>query len=124
MRGKLRVKAGRGHILANRDGLKVAVAGLRAAIHETSAVSAGIVRTRRPNEIAELRHRDASKHERRRVVVQGDSVQCAEGSPAASARAAALISECIGMPPHLSLCFPSGKGVLRKACQLPKNHLM
>jgi hypothetical protein len=31
------------------------------------------------NEIAELRHRDASKRERRRVVAQGDLVQCAEG---------------------------------------------
>jgi hypothetical protein len=33
----------------------------------------------RSNEIAELRHRDASKCERRRVVAQGDPVQCAEG---------------------------------------------
>jgi hypothetical protein len=33
----------------------------------------------RSNEIAELRHRDASKCERRRVVTQGDQVQCAEG---------------------------------------------
>jgi hypothetical protein len=34
----------------------------------------------RSNEIAELRHRDASKRERRRVVAPGDPVQCAEGS--------------------------------------------
>jgi hypothetical protein len=33
----------------------------------------------RSNEIAELRHRDASKRESRRVVAQGNSVQCAEG---------------------------------------------
>ena len=31
------------------------------------------------NEIAELRHRDASQRERRRVVAQGDPLQCAEG---------------------------------------------
>jgi hypothetical protein len=41
------------------------------------------------------RHRDASKPERRRVVAQGDPVQCAEGSPAASARAAAVIRDSI-----------------------------
>jgi hypothetical protein len=33
----------------------------------------------RSNEIAELRRRDASKRECRRVVAQGDPVQCAEG---------------------------------------------
>jgi hypothetical protein len=33
----------------------------------------------RSHEIAELRHRDASKRERRRVVAQGDPLQCAEG---------------------------------------------
>ncbi len=33
----------------------------------------------RSNEIAEPRHRDASKCERRRVVTQGDPVQCAKG---------------------------------------------
>ncbi len=33
----------------------------------------------RSNEIAEPRHRDASKREGRRVVAQGDPVQCAEG---------------------------------------------
>jgi hypothetical protein len=33
----------------------------------------------RSNEIAELRHRDASKRESRRVVAQGDPFQCAEG---------------------------------------------
>ena len=33
----------------------------------------------RANEIAELRHRDASQRERRRVVTQGDPLQCAEG---------------------------------------------
>ena len=33
----------------------------------------------RSNEIAELRHRDAAKRERRRVVAQGDPLQCAEG---------------------------------------------
>ena len=33
----------------------------------------------RANEIAELRHRDASKRERRRVVAQGDPLQRAEG---------------------------------------------
>ena len=32
----------------------------------------------RSSEIAELRHRDASKRERRRVVTQGDPLQCAE----------------------------------------------
>ena len=32
----------------------------------------------RANEIAELRHRDAAKRERRRVVAQGDPLQCAE----------------------------------------------
>ncbi len=32
----------------------------------------------RSNEIAELRHRDASKRESRRVVAQGDPLQCAE----------------------------------------------
>jgi len=31
------------------------------------------------NEIAELRHRDASKRERRRVFAQGHPLQCAEG---------------------------------------------
>ena len=33
----------------------------------------------RANEIAELRHRDASQRESRRVVAQGDPLQCAEG---------------------------------------------
>jgi predicted dithiol-disulfide oxidoreductase (DUF899 family) len=33
----------------------------------------------RSNEIAELRHRDASKGESRRVVAQGDPLQCTEG---------------------------------------------
>jgi hypothetical protein len=33
----------------------------------------------RAYEIAELRHRDASKRERRRIVAQGDLVQCAQG---------------------------------------------
>jgi hypothetical protein len=33
----------------------------------------------RSYEIAELRHRDPSKRERRRIVAQGDPVQCAEG---------------------------------------------
>jgi hypothetical protein len=33
----------------------------------------------RSNGIAELRHRDASKRERRRVVAQGGPLQCAEG---------------------------------------------
>jgi hypothetical protein len=33
----------------------------------------------RSNELAELRQRDASKRERRRVVTQGDPLQCAEG---------------------------------------------
>jgi hypothetical protein len=33
----------------------------------------------RSNEIAELRHRDASKREGRRVVAQGDPLQCTEG---------------------------------------------
>ena len=32
----------------------------------------------RANEIAELRHRDAAQRERRRVVAQGDPLQCAE----------------------------------------------
>jgi hypothetical protein len=48
-----------------------------------------------------LRHCDAANRERRRVVAQGDPVQCAKGiTPAASARAAsapaaAVISESI-----------------------------
>ncbi len=54
-------------------------------------------------EQAELRHRDASQRECRRVVAQGEPLQCAEGSPAASARAAAVISESIGISSHLSL---------------------
>jgi hypothetical protein len=33
----------------------------------------------RPNEIAKLRHRNATKRERGRVVAQGDPVQCPEG---------------------------------------------
>jgi hypothetical protein len=33
----------------------------------------------RSNEIAEPSHRDASKRERRRVLAQGDPVQCAQG---------------------------------------------
>ena len=33
----------------------------------------------RSNKIAELRHRDASKRERSRVVAQRDPIQCAEG---------------------------------------------
>ena len=33
----------------------------------------------RSSEIAELRHRDAPKRESRRVVAQGDALQCAEG---------------------------------------------
>jgi hypothetical protein len=33
----------------------------------------------RSYEIAKLRHRDPTKRERRRVVAQGDPVQCAEG---------------------------------------------
>jgi NAD(P)-dependent dehydrogenase (short-subunit alcohol dehydrogenase family) len=53
------------------------------------------------NEIAELRHRDASQRQRRRVAAQGDPLQCAGGSPAASARAPAVISESIGIPSHL-----------------------
>ena len=47
----------------------------------------------RSNELAELRHRDASKCECRRVVAQGDLVQCAKGIARCEARAAALISE-------------------------------
>ena len=42
-----------------------------------------------------------AKCEQRRVVAQGDRLRRAEGSPAASARAAAVIRECIGIPPHL-----------------------
>jgi hypothetical protein len=57
----------------------------------------------RPNEIAELRHRDAAQRERRRVVAQATRFNAPSGSPAASARAAAVISESIGIPPHLSL---------------------
>jgi hypothetical protein len=55
----------------------------------------------RSNEIAELRHRDASKRESRRVVAQSDRLQCTEGSRAANARAAAVINESIGIPSHL-----------------------
>jgi hypothetical protein len=43
--------------------------GAHRASHESS----------RSTEIAELRHRDAPKRQRRRVVAQGDPVQCAEG---------------------------------------------
>jgi hypothetical protein len=32
----------------------------------------------RSSEIAELRHRDASKRERRRIITQGDALQCAK----------------------------------------------
>src|SRR4029077_8316062 len=42
--------------------------GARRASHESL----------RSSEIAELCHRDASQRERRRVVAQGDSLQCAE----------------------------------------------
>jgi hypothetical protein len=53
------------------------------------------------DEIHELRHRDASQRERRRVFAQVDPLQAPRESPAASARAAAVISESIGIPPHL-----------------------
>src|SRR5437899_34822 len=33
----------------------------------------------RPNEIAELRHRDTAERERRCIVAQRDALQCAEG---------------------------------------------
>jgi len=33
----------------------------------------------RSNQIAELRHRDASQRERRRILAQRDSLQCADG---------------------------------------------
>ena len=39
----------------------------------------------------------------RRVVAQGDRCNAPRGSPATSARAAAVISESIGIPSHLSL---------------------
>ena len=39
--------------------------------------------------------------ESRRGVAQGDPLQCAEGIAAASARAAAVISESIGIPSYL-----------------------
>jgi hypothetical protein len=43
--------------------------GARGTLHESL----------RANEIAELRHRDASKRERRRVVAQGDRFNAPEG---------------------------------------------
>ena len=40
-----------------------------------------------PREIAELSHRDAAKRQRRRVVAQGNPVQCSEGGHRLRARA-------------------------------------
>jgi hypothetical protein len=44
-------------------------------------------------EITKLHHRDASKRERRRVVGNATQFNAPRGSPAASARTAAVISE-------------------------------
>ena len=57
----------------------------------------------RSNEIAELRHRDAAQRKGRRVVTQADPLQCAERIARREARAAAVISESIEIPSHLSL---------------------
>ena len=57
----------------------------------------------RPSEIAELRHRDAAKRESRRVARRATGFKAPRGSPAARARAAAVISESVGIPSHLSL---------------------
>ena len=57
----------------------------------------------RSNEIAELRHRDAAQRERGASSRSATRFNAPSGSPAASARAAAVISESIGIPPHLSL---------------------
>src|SRR6185503_18447007 len=83
----------------------------------------------RSNEIAELRHRDASKRESGRVVAQGDPLQCAEGITRCECMRRGSdqrvhrnrvtlvtptirrISEFIGIPSHLSLS-PFGDPVL------------
>jgi hypothetical protein len=54
-------------------------------------------------EVAELRQRDAAQRERGRVAAQCDAVQRAERVAAASARAAAVISESMRIPTQLSL---------------------
>ena len=55
---------------------------------------------------AELRHRDTSERERRCIVAQRDALQCAEGITAASARAAAVISESIASDYPATLVTP------------------
>src|ERR1700731_973288 len=52
---------------------------------------------------AVLDHRDTSKRERRSIVAQRHAGQGAEGITASSARAAAVISDSNGIPPHLLL---------------------
>src|SRR5260370_27006732 len=52
---------------------------------------------------AALNHRDTSKRERRSIVAQRHAVQGAEGITASSARAAAVIGDSNGIPPHLLL---------------------
>ena len=55
------------------------------------------------NEITELRHRDAPQRQRRRIVARAMKFKARSGSPAASARAAAVVKESIQIPTHLSL---------------------
>jgi hypothetical protein len=50
-------------------------------LHWTKGADRSSQENLRSNEIAEPRHRDASKRERSRVVAQGDPVQGAEGIP-------------------------------------------
>jgi hypothetical protein len=57
----------------------------------------------RGNEIAELRQRDAAKRESGASSRRATRFKAPRGSPAARARAAAVISESIGIPSHLSL---------------------
>lgn len=52
---------------------------------------------------AVLDRRDTSKRERRSIVAQCHAVQGAEGIIRFEPRAAAVISDSIGMPPHLLL---------------------
>lgn len=56
-----------------------------------------------PDELAELRHRDAASASAGASSRSATRFSAPSGSPAASARAAAVISESIGIPPHLSL---------------------
>ena len=57
----------------------------------------------RANEIAELRHRDAAKRERRRVVAQGDPLQRAEGIARRERARRGRDQRVHRIPSHLSL---------------------